>query len=217
MKFEVSYMLGADKMERRHLVAQQFSSFLSADWSLRFIENMSHVDAVTRIVENDGYVMIAEDGVEFTRRTEELVRRCVDALIGRPWQVAFTEMKFMNPDEAAKLFPPFEEMIHNNSLQMHGLAGVPISGLRCYVINKWAKHQFLEQISTHDPATESFDQFLARGCMIRAINAFAIYPFPTSIAQYPKLERKPESVQPAPAPAPVLGQLAKTLAWIEGH
>lgn len=227
MRFEVSYMLGANELERRRMVAQQFTSCLSSDWTLRFIEEKSHVDAVTKIVENDGYMMIAEDGVEFTPRTEEWVRRCVDALIGRPWHIAFTEVTFANFDEAAKLFPPIEEMISKNALQMHGLSGVPISGSRCYVINKWAKHQFLEKISMHNPADMSFDQFLAHRCFVREISAFVVYPFPTSTEQYPKFKRKAEPGQAVSVDqaqtllvrpeVSKLGQLAETLAWIEGH
>jgi GR25 family glycosyltransferase involved in LPS biosynthesis len=228
MKFEVYYMLGENETEKKSAVSEQFASMFSPDWSLMFTDETDKLKLIKHVVDNDGYIMIAEDGVQFTNRTEDYMRRCIEALMGRNWHIALSELSFANLDEAAMLFPPVDEMLRVNSLQMHGLSGVHFSGARCFLMNKWGKHSFLEAASRYDASQGAFDEFLTGACRKHEVGGFVVYPFPTSLEKYPKLARKTDpnaAAMPQGNSAPTqragefgqLGQLAHTLAWIEAH
>jgi hypothetical protein len=228
MKFEIFYMLTESESEKRRIVSEQFASIFSPDWNLYFTDTTDKLALIKETVDNDAYTMIMEDGVEFTARSEDYVRRCIDALMGRNWHIALTELAFANVDDAAMLFPPVDDMLRVNSLQMHGLSGVHFSGIRSFAMNKWGKHGFCDAVSKYDAAAGSFEDFFNACCFKHEVSSFVIYPFPTSLDKYPKLVRKVEpQAQAMPqgnAPSPLqlaevaqLGQLAQTLAWIEAH
>jgi hypothetical protein len=228
MKFEIFYMLAESEPEKRRIVSEQFASIFSPDWNLYFTDATDKLALIKETVDNDAYTMIMEGGTEFTARSEDYVRRCIDALMGRNWHIAFTELTFTNLDEAAMLFPPVDDMLRVNSLQMHGLSGVNFSGIRSFVMNKWGKHGFCEAVAKYDPKLGTFEDFFTMCCFKHEVSSFVIYPFPTSLDQYPRLVRKLEPQAQAmsqgnvPSPQQLtevaqLGQLAQTLAWIEAH
>lgn len=194
MKFHLYYMLSPDLVERQAQVIAQFEATFSTDWQLRIFNSDSHVAAVAAGHSDDSYMVIAESNVDFTPRMEAHLRRAVTHLSGEPWDITYTDLDFENAADALKRLPSEELMRRNDSIHLQNLHRVAYTGSHCYIVNKWAKHRFLETIRDFDPARMSYDRFLADLVRRDKLNAFVLYPFASARSDRITQPQKPMTI-----------------------
>ena len=178
MRFEVVYMIDPRCTTKKAIISEQFRNVFSSDWQLRLVDHFDHVACLRSVVEHDSYSVFVEEGVNFTPRTEEAFRRCIHLLIGQSWDILYTEIDFMD-EQARKMSANEEEMLRLNNLQVHFLGQTLFSGSRCYLVNKWSKHNLLTLLGDWQPQEKTYDIFLRELVHTGRMKSGIIYPFPT--------------------------------------
>ena len=190
MKFEVYYMANPAHAVWKTAIVEQFKAHFSSDWKLHFVDVddadtapaawfANHLKCMRLGLEHDSYVLIAEPGVAFLPRTEPHIRRCVNNMVAKPWDMIYTEVTFPDAAQVARIFRPEQEMLQANDIQIHYLRSVSFIGSSCYFINKWSKHKVEALLSSDVPNDSVYSEFLRSCTEAGTLSSCVLYPFAT--------------------------------------
>ena len=210
MKFDGYYINLASATARRKLLEQNVRDCnLSSEISLRRFEGivpnaiqneewhrylpnfsaghlgclLSHKECIRlkRFSPHEGHLLIVEDDVVFSPRTERYLHQAVEKLSDRDWDIFYTDLIVEQEDDKKQLFWAKQRIPENNFylIDLHRFA---FTGLTSYIVNKNSVWKMYEMLSRIDPMTKLIDWHIKEYVNNGFLKAFTIFPFITSLS-----------------------------------
>jgi GR25 family glycosyltransferase involved in LPS biosynthesis len=174
---------------------------------------LSHLDCLDLSCDNDEHVVIAEDDVLFSPRTEEHLKHVIETF-PHQWDIIFADVMIFKPNMAPFLFLK-QSLMLKNQFELIDLTKTKIgfAGTTCYVVNKASKKKVHEVLSRHSPMTLPVDVVLREAIRGERLQAYCIFPFITSVTSHAR-ESQVLPDDPVPYVNRLLWVFFRSRVWI---
>jgi GR25 family glycosyltransferase involved in LPS biosynthesis len=175
---------------------------------------LSHVRAAEIAARFPTHVMIMEDDILFSPKSEATIHAALQMLADREWDLLFTDICTPHPVVMVYLFQLRRKLVKDQSCQLLNLKGIGFAGSTGYVVNRQSQakfHAILRQCHSLDVPLDLYirDQ-VDRGCL----TAVAVFPYATSLSHFADASQ----VSAGDGSIPELAwNCFRRLMWIDAH
>lgn len=200
---DVFYINLAHQAARRQALEENFRAVNAKGWRLTRIEAVtagemagrfagrigdgekacfhSHIKALTLALQTPGPALIAEDDIQFGRRSFETIEQTLAKIPATAWDIIFTDVSITNIHAMTDLLLMRRQAVEG-AFGLVNLARMPFAGSAGYIVNDHAKEKLLALISDPGPLDFPYDIFLQRAIADGKLRGFVTFPFATTLA-----------------------------------
>lgn len=144
----------------------------------------SHVRALEQSLVDDQPVMILEDDALFGPQSFQIIRDCLQGLKNTEWDILYTDVCIPNPSVMLEFFQLRKVLISESRWQLFDLGLINYAGATAYVINGQSKQKIHAMIKGLAQVSLPYDLQLRQWVQTKALKAFTVFPFPTTLSAY---------------------------------
>jgi GR25 family glycosyltransferase involved in LPS biosynthesis len=143
---------------------------------------LSHRKALEAARGSDGHIFIAEDDIQFGRRTGALVDAALKSLPEHGWDIIYTDVIVHEIAWMVHMYLVRSQQLRlgNDKPQLIDLRGVPFAGSIGYLVNRHAREKLLRLMRPDLSLDAPYDIFLRQQIHSGALRGSLLFPFVTT-------------------------------------
>ena len=202
---DVFYINLAQQAERRDFVEDNFRACNDRDWRLNRIEAitphtpgvnamagpirdvekacfLSHIEAVRASRARDGHALIAEDDIQFGRKSFATIESVLAKMRDGDWDLVYTDILIPDIHTMVECVGERRKAEHAGAPKLINLKDVRFFGATAYIVNRHAKDKVLRLLTRDGAFQRPYDLHLLDLIRSGALRAFVLFPFSTTVS-----------------------------------
>ena len=202
---DVFYINLAQQAERRAFVADSFRAGNDRDWRLHRIEAitprtpgvsamagpirdvekacfLSHIEAVRASQAHDGHALIAEDDIQFGRKSFATIESMLATVPEQNWDLVYTDILIPDTHTMIECVGERRKSERAGVPRLINLKDVRFFGATAYIVNRHAKDKVLSLLTRDGAFQRPYDLHLLDLIRNGVLRAFVLFPFATTVS-----------------------------------